>query len=321
MNKTFSILIPTFNRAEKLLRLLKIIEIETSILNVKTQIDVIVSDNASKDNTAKIMDEFTTTHFNFFYFRQTQNLGFDANIKFLYEKSRTDFVWYIADDDIPLPGSLLKVIETITEKDPDVLLFSFIQPPGSTFRQFDFLEKTHLVTDPPFAIEQVLKYTKLSIFVIRKIRFTNEQWRILDRNLGSGWYYISLAFSIMESSKNLRLAIISEPLAACDEDYAFISYTPYPLLNMEIMVRHPFVLKYKPTLPKFYGIMGYCEAIQFAFAAKVGSLSHINIQEYDEFIKELNFNYSILLKRPRKLLQFLVLKSNFTFLWKMIRSR
>lgn len=315
-----SILIPTFNRGNKLLRLLKILESEISNLDIKTQVNVLVSDNASVDNTFEIASGFTTTRYKFIYFRQMQNLGFDNNIKFLYDKAQTDYIWYIADDDFPLPGSLSKIFNALHEHNPDVLLFSFIQPPGATFKQFDFPEQIHLVTDPVIAIEHILRYTKLSIFVMRKTYFTHSQWKIIDKNIGSGWYYISLAFSVLESVKNMQLAVISESLASCDEDYKLISYTPYPLMHMDKMVEHPFVIKHQPNLKRFYAREGYYQAIQFAFAAKVGSLSPEYMSEYDTFIKDLEYRITTLLRRPRSLFQFLFLKLHLTFLWTNNRS-
>jgi len=317
---TLSILIPTFNRANKLLRLLGTLESEISLLDTKAQIQVFVSDNASTDGTQKILSEFSTTYFRFSYFCQVQNIGFDRNLRYLYDRAQTDYVWYIADDDIPLLGSITTIVQALQEKNPDILLFSFIQPLGSTARQFHFPEQIHLVKDPASAIECVLTYTKLSIFVLRKIDFNDSSWKILDKSLESGWYYITLAFSIMENAENMLLAVISEPLASCDEDYAAITYTPYPFLHMGEMVAHPFVLKYKPNLLEYYAKEGYYQAIIFAFSAKVGSLAPVNIQEYDKFIEELEFKSLLLIRRPKVLFQLLFLKLHVTIIWKLKKA-
>jgi glycosyltransferase involved in cell wall biosynthesis len=317
---TLTILIPTYNRAHKLLRLLKTIEADILASDIKEQVQILISDNASIDNTHEIASEFLKTHPRYKYFRQSKNLGFDGNIRFLYNQSDTDYLWYIADDDMPLPGSISKILRALQDKNPDVLLFSFIQPPGSQVRQFDFSEPIKLFTDPIVAIEQVLHYTKLSIFVMRKTNFNSSQMQVLDKNAGSGWYYILLAFSVLEASQNLLLAVISEPLATCDEDYACISYAPYPLLHMDKMVKHSFVMKHQPNLSEFYSCRGYCQAIQFAFAAKVGTLSpQCYTEEYDNFIKDLECKIPILLRNPRSLLQYMALKLRITSLWVKIR--
>ncbi len=320
MDKLLTIAIPTFNRAAKLKRLLAALQDEIVTSCLQEQIDVLVSDNASIDDTPSIVSEFTDSNFSLEYYRQPENLGFDGNLRFLYSHAKTRYVWFMADDDLPLMGSIGKLLSTLKMHDPDVLLFSFIQPPDSKVRQFNYSEPVWLVNDPVSAIEHILRYTKLSIFVIRKIKFHNYQWRTLDENIGSGWYYISLAFSVLEASQNLLLAIVSEPLATCDEDYTSISYTPFPLLNMDKMVQHTFVMKHQSNLPKLYESKGYCQAIQFAFAAKVGSLSPEYPEEYDKFIKELEWRIPVLLKAPRSFFQLIALKLQVAWLWPKIKN-
>jgi len=314
-----TIAIPTFNRAPKLKRLLNIIQEQIAASNLQACVCILVSDNASTDQTPAVASEFTGTGFNFTYYRQPQNLGLDGNLRFLYAHAKSRYVWFMADDDFPLKGAIGKLVNVLEAYDPDVLLFSFIQPPGSTVRQFDYPEPVRLVSDPVSAIEHILCYTKVSIFVIRKVAFDSSQWRALDENLGSGWYYISLAFSVLEASRNLRLAAISEPLATSDEDYFVIAYVPVALLRMHTIVQHPFVLKHNPGLLKQYHEVGYYQAIQFAFAAKTGGLVPESPQEYDEFIKDLECRIPTLLRRPRSLLQFVALKLRIASLWPNIR--
>lgn len=314
-----TVAIPTYNRAAKVKRLLNMINDEILTSQLQDRVAVIVSDNASTDTTPAAVSGFLNSNINIKYYRQPENLGFDGNIKFLYTKAETSYVWFMADDDLPLKSAIAKVVKTLEMYNPDVLLFSFIQPPGSAVKQFDYPEPVRLVSAPISVIEHVLRYTKISIFVTRKISFNSSQWQALDENLGDGWYYISLAFSVIEASPKLQLAIISEPLATCDEDYFTITTSPEGLLRMDRAVHHPFVLKYIPGLLKFYKDKGYYTAIQFAFAVKCGSLLAEYTEEYDKFIKDLECRICTLLRRPRSLLQFIALKLHIARLWPRIR--
>ena len=134
---SLSIVIPTFNRAGKLLRLLNNIELELFRSNLSVPIQVIVSDNASTDNTREVVSSFEATMFKLDYFCQQKNLGFDGNVRFLYDVANTDYIWFFSDDDILLPGAIATVIKGLLETKPDVLLFSFIQPRGSEIRTFN----------------------------------------------------------------------------------------------------------------------------------------------------------------------------------------
>lgn len=314
-----TIAIPTYNRADKVKRLLSVIKEEVFASRLQDRAAVIVSDNASTDKTHSAVSKFLNCGLNLEYYRQSKNFGFDGNLRFLYRQASTEYVWFMGDDDLPLKGAIGKVVRTIEMYNPDVLLFSFIQPPGSTARQFDYPEAVRLVSDPVSAITHVLRYTKVSIYVNRKVEFNAFQWRRLDENLGYQWYYLSLAFSILEASSNLRLAIVSEPLATCDKDYFVIAGVPEAFLHMEKIVAHPFVLKHTPGLFKFYKDKGYCQAIQFAFAAKYGALIPEHPKEYDKFIKKLKCRICILLRHPRSLLQFIALKLHIAKLWPGIK--
>ena len=314
-----TIAIPTYNRADKVKRLLSVIKDEIFSFRLQDRVAVIVSDNASTDTTSSAVSEFLNAEINIKYYRQPENLGFDGNLRFLYMHADTQYVWFMADDDLPLKGAIAKIVNAIETYDPDVLLFSFIQPPGSTAKTFNFSETIRLITEAVPAIESVLHYRKVSIYVLRKILFGERQWRILDENLGDGWYFIPLSFSVLEASSNLKLAIISEPLATCDEDFLRLPWTPEAFLCMNKMVQNPFVLKQCPKLPKLYREKGYRSAIQFAFAAKVGSLLPENMEDYDKFIKDLEWRIPILLKAPRSFLQLIVLKLQIAWLWPKIK--
>ena len=319
MDKLLTIAIPTYNRADKVKRLLSVIKDEIVSSRLRDQVAVIVSNNASTDNTHSAVSEFVNCGLNLQYYRQPENLGFGGNVRFLYMKASTEYFWIMGDDDLPLKGAIAKVVKTLEMYNPDIVLFSFIQPPGSTFRQFDYPEPVRLVSDPVLAIEHVLRYIKVSIYVMRKISIDSLQWQVLDKIRGGNWYYILLAFSVLEASSNLQLAVISEPLAMCDEDYYVISTDPYDLLQMKTSVEHPFVLKHSPGLFRFYKDKGYYTAIQFAYAVKIGSLSPEYPEEYDKFIRELECRFYTLLRRPRSLIQFMALKLRIAWLSPKIR--
>ena len=314
-----TIAIPTYNRAEKVKRLLGVLKEEIFSSQLPDRVAIIVSNNASTDETHSVVSDFLNCGLNLEYYRQSENLGFDGNLRFLYRKASTEYVWFMADDDLPLKGAIVKIAKTLEMCEPDVLLFSFIQPPGSTAKIFDFPETVHLITETVPAIESVLHWPKVSIYVLRKCFFSDRQWCTLDENLGDGWYFISLAFSVLEASSNLKLAVISEPLATCDEDFFRLPWTPEAFLRMDRMVQHQFALKECPNLLRLYQGKGYYNAIQFAFAAKVGSLLPESPEEYDAFIKRLEWRIPVLLKAPRSFLQLIALKLQIAWLWPQIK--
>lgn len=313
-----TIAVPTFNRGPKLKRLLGALEKEIIGSRLQERVEVLVSDNASIDETPIIGAEFHPD-FRYQYFRQSENIGFDSNLRFLYTQAHSSYIWFLADDDLPLSGAVDRIFASLETHQPDVLLFSFVQPPGSSVRQFCYPEPVRIISDPASAIEHILRYPKVSIFVVRNIQFDDAKWRILDKNLGDGWYFISLALSTLEESGDLKVAIISEFLATCDEDYAILPWTPSVILGSYKPVQHPFVLKHNPGLVKHHRAESYYRAIQFAFAAKTGSLFPTCPEEYDRFIRELEFRIWPLLFRPKCLIQFVALKFGMAWIWSIVR--
>ena len=313
---TLSILIPTYNRVHKLLRLLKNIETEIVDTNISDPIHVIVSDNGSSDDTQTEILHFKATKYKFSYFRQEKNIGFDGNVRFLYNKADTDYVWLFADDDILLPGAISMVIKGLKETGPDVLLFSFIQPPGSEFRTFNLPGQFEVITDPKEIIKFVVKYMKISIYVLRKIEFNEAQRTELVPFYENGYFFVDLCYSVISTADKPRLCIISQPLATCDDDYINIRYGTGIFLGMFNIFYHPFVRTHLPNMAKEYRIQSYYSAIQLMFAVKMGSLKSDDPAFFEKEIRSFKIMPYLLLKSPRAFMQLLLLKLGLVWLYK-----
>ncbi len=80
----FSICIPTFNRCEFLKNTINSIVTQPEFLNGKTEI--LISDNVSEDNTPVLCAEYVKRYSNFYYHRNTQNIG-DKNFPVVLSKA------------------------------------------------------------------------------------------------------------------------------------------------------------------------------------------------------------------------------------------
>jgi abequosyltransferase len=101
MKVFLDILIPTYNRSEYLIP--NLIEINGFISNIKSdkRIRIIISDNASTDDTAiKIKQllndkDFIETH----YYKNLENIGLKNNILKTLSYSESEYIMFIGDDD------------------------------------------------------------------------------------------------------------------------------------------------------------------------------------------------------------------------------
>lgn len=83
-----SICIPTFNRASILKENLSYLI--TQIMPFSNQIELIVSDNCSMDDTEKMISEINFRGINFVYNKNSQNIGMDRNFAKCYRLAQSN---------------------------------------------------------------------------------------------------------------------------------------------------------------------------------------------------------------------------------------
>ena len=105
-----TIAIPTYKRAPILKEGLKRLYAEWKSLEDNSDIEIIVSDNDSPDDTGVVVQEFIEIGFPINYVRNKENVGGDANILQCYRKATGRFVWVIGDDDYVNQGSIEHVM-------------------------------------------------------------------------------------------------------------------------------------------------------------------------------------------------------------------
>ncbi len=316
---SLTIAIPTYSRAQKLMRTLENLDREIGAQQLKDPITVIVSDNCSEDNTKQFVESFHPSNYELRYFRQSENMGFDRNLKFVYDQADSEYVWFMGDDDLLTPGAILKVLTALATTTPDLLLFSFRQPPDSKVRTFEVVEPYEVITSSPAIVELVVKYPKITIYVLRKLCFSESQEEELRSFIGTGFIFLDIAFSVLDAAVSPKLCVIAEQLAACDPDYLKDVFDPGAILGSEKAMSHPFVLKHLPELPERQRSMAYRGYLQFLFAYKTGALHPHNPAAYETAIKKIDFRVSELIVQPKTLLQFILLKTNCARFYLLLR--
>lgn len=65
-----------------------------------TDWEIFISDDASKDNTATICNDFAKKDSRISYFKQKENIGMFANYKFVMDKANAEYFMWAAQDDL-----------------------------------------------------------------------------------------------------------------------------------------------------------------------------------------------------------------------------
>jgi glycosyltransferase involved in cell wall biosynthesis len=112
MKPLLTVAIPTYNRSPKL-----DVQLEwasRAIYDHWDKCELIVSDNASTDDTTTVCNKWKEKLSNLIVFRQSSNLGLVGNVNFCISHAQGKYVWTIGDDDpINLDAviSILKILE------------------------------------------------------------------------------------------------------------------------------------------------------------------------------------------------------------------
>ncbi len=112
-----SITIPTYNRAPFLAELLDALLPE---LRNEPRAELVVSDNASIDETPELIARFEQLGLPLRSLRNPQNIGSDANFLQCLEEARGKYVWVLGDDDLLTPGAVEQLLSLLEQAEvPD----------------------------------------------------------------------------------------------------------------------------------------------------------------------------------------------------------
>jgi len=120
-----SICIATFNRASFIGATL-----ESMISQMTSICEIVVSDNASTDNTEQIVTEHARTFDRLRYIRQPTNNGLDRNFNSAVENARGEYCWLMTDDDLLKDGAVDHVLNAL-HRNPSLVIVNV------EFRNFD----------------------------------------------------------------------------------------------------------------------------------------------------------------------------------------
>lgn len=114
-----TIAIPTYNRKDWLRRCLG------SVLACsRTDIEILVSDNASTDGTAGLQHDFADPRLRWTI--QPSNLGMSPNWQFLLDQARGVWFLLLSDDDMVEPAALARAVESLGSITSDVVVAGLI---------------------------------------------------------------------------------------------------------------------------------------------------------------------------------------------------
>lgn len=175
-----SLCIPTYNRASYLADTLERIAAQLAGL-AGTSVEVVVSDNASSDDTPGVLDRAQAAYPRLALrrSRQTENLGPDINILETVRMARGEFVYLLSDDDMLLPGAVDKLLDLMRDyPEADALTLnirSFVDDTDDSAPPWYDVPEDTLITDRDRALEALaLSHLFMSMTAFRRQLVTKD---------------------------------------------------------------------------------------------------------------------------------------------------
>lgn len=211
-----SICIPTYNRMSYLRENICEFEKQISEFENPEEIEIVISDNCSTDQTQKVIEKLKNKFLNIKYKKNKQNIGAIKNILEVINRANGEYIWLFGDDDLPVKGALLKIIEII-EKNPDIsyliMDINTLSPEGLYSKKLFFPK---ILDDKMFDSESFFKNYLyacgfLSINIIKReraLRIINNK-PVYNMMLNTGWPQVILASLVIDETNQAYL--ISSP--------------------------------------------------------------------------------------------------------------
>jgi len=160
-----TIYIPTYSRAPLLRRTLSLLLPYVNLLNKSRleKIAVVVSDNASPDETKDIAQAFVYEFY--FYHRNHWNIGPLDNFYQSVKLCSSEYIWILGDDDILLNQYLGELLDCINFNRPDLL---FLGQGNKYTSHYESISNAETTLEDLFQIYPITSLAHISRLVYRK---------------------------------------------------------------------------------------------------------------------------------------------------------
>ncbi len=204
-----SVCIPTYNRAEFIGQTL-----DSILSQINDDVEVVVSDNCSNDNTSGIVKKYININQNIKYCRNDTNLGADRNYLKAVEIASGDYCWLFGSDDIMKKDAISKLLVELASG-YDLFLCGFtlcdrIMHPiadhhiskiksSVVLNLSDTLQRKYYFQN---ALTTTAFFSFIGSIIVKKSKW--DSIKIEDEFVGSLWVHTAKCFALIERGLTLK---------------------------------------------------------------------------------------------------------------------
>ena len=219
LSPLLSICIPTYNGASSCLDL--VLDAAIAVANKYKEIEIIVSDNCSKDKTKELVLSYQSQYPALRYHRNSDNLGFNGNMLGLVKMAKGKYAWLIGDDDIINLSTFEVIYQTLRKDEIDYISVGFKMAFKEDFRQENFVENASLICG---TYSDVLKNncyrgntlaTFMGSSIVRLSMFRAVPTDMIEPKFDCYYNCFPNAYIVATAFHNAKCAYIKEPCIIC----------------------------------------------------------------------------------------------------------
>lgn len=239
MPPSLSICIPTYNRARYLDE-----AIASVAMQITDDVELVISDNASTDETGDVIAKWSKAIPSLVYFRWERNMGADNNFLKVVDLAQGEYCWLLGSDDQIKAGGIAAVLSRLGSD--DILLVDYVLMTRDMAREIGARKLLRVAPDSRYHICDAKDFSRYLSAVeemsglfayISSIIFRRSKWLALETRsdfIGSNWIHVTKALDIVRTGG--RLHYVGMPLvlnrSGNDSFLAEVGYTRRVLINL-----------------------------------------------------------------------------------------
>lgn len=202
-----SICIPTYNRSRYLA-----VSLNNIIKHANTfygEIEIIISDNASTDDTATVVSDAQNSFGALFYYRNDSNLWYDRNLDAVIKKATGTYCWFLSDDELVLDWTIqyiLNLLKTYPKSNYFCIEVAWNNPKNLWYEEIIEVENGNILLQRYGLVGWLISQN----IIRRELCPIN-----LSEYYGNYWIHLSIIFSII---KDKPLVLVNKSLIKGQRD-------------------------------------------------------------------------------------------------------